>query len=283
MVEDVLLYYAEIFPKLKKFLKNREIATKTYLKDIEFMKRGSHDGPLFIDELIKNVNKKFLDLRKGESHLKEVRDKLNKKQVQIWEYFVPRKLIELHYATNHEYPNKPLDRIYFDIDRKNIPAEKAQIVALKLIETIRKDKSFKLKYKIFVMWTGTSFHVYLLLKKKISHSFYEKNIHASLRNQEASFTGRWAMKVNKELKNIKVVASHEKKYGVINIDPSQSPSGKMARCPLSLYIKRYNKISGVAIPLSIDDLKDKDLVKKLRNYNKEKVLNNLSILSRKLP
>ncbi len=282
MTEDVLLYYQEVFPKLKKFLKGREIATKIYLKDVELLKRGSHDQPLYIDELIKNINKKFLELRKN-NHLKEVRSKLNKTQIKIWEYFVPRKLIELHYAINHEHPNKSLDRINFDIDRTNIPAEKAQVVALKLIETIKKDNSFKLKYKIFPMWTGNSFHVCLLLNKKISHSYYEKYIRAELHNHEESFTNKWAKKINKQLRNIKVIAGHEKRLDYINIDPSQSPSGKITRAPFSLYIKEYNKISGVAIPLTIDELKDKNLVKKLRSFNKEKVLKNLDSLAKKIP
>lgn len=283
MSEDVIFYYSEVFPKLKKFLKNHEIATKTYLKDIEFMKRGSHEPPLYIDELIKNINKKFLELRKGESHLKDIRNKLNKTQIKIWEYFVPRKLIELHYALNKEHPNKPIDRICFDIDRKNLPAEKAQVVALKLIETIKKDSSFNLKYKFFPMWTGNSFHIYLFLNKKIPHSFYEKYIHAELKNSKESFTNKWAKKINQELKNIKVIAGHEKKENYINIDPSLTPSGKISRSPFSLYIKKYNKISGISIPLTIDELKDKNLINKLRSYNKEKVLKNLNDLSKKLP
>jgi len=283
MSEDVIFYYSEIFPKLKDFLKNREIATKTYLKDIEILKRGSNDPPLYIDELIKNINKKFLELRKGDSHLKDIRAKLNKAQIKIWEYFVPRKLIELHYAVNHEHPKKPLDRICFDIDRKNLPAEKAQLVSLKLIEKIQRDKSFKLKYKIFPMWTGNSFHVYLFLNKKISHSFYQKYIHSELNNSKDSYTNKWAQQISKELKNIKVIAGHEKKQDFINIDPSLSPSGKISRSPFSLYVKNYNKVSGIAIPLAIDELKDKDLIKKLRSYDKEKVLKNLEALSKKLP
>jgi len=284
MPQDVIFYYSKVFPKLRKFLEDREIATITYLKDTTIVKRGSHDSPLHINELIKGINKKFLNLRKGrEVHLKDVRSELTKQQIKIWEYFVPRKLITLHYAVNYEHPNKPLKRIYFDIDRENIPAEKAQLVALKLIETIKKDKTFKLKYKIFPMWTGNSFHVYLLLKKAVPHSFYEKHIHTELHNQEATFTGRWAQKINKELKNIKVIAGHEKKPGYINIDPSQSPSGKIARCPFSLYVKSYSSIKGIALPLSIQDLKNKNLVNKLRSYTPEKVIKEINQLAKKLP
>jgi len=283
MSEDVISYYSEVFPKLKKFLKNREIATKTYLKDMDFIKRGSHEPPLYINELIKNVNKKFIELREGDSHLKDVKSKLNKTQIKIWEYFVPRRLIALHYAVNKEHPNKPIDRICFDIDRKNLPAEKAQVVALKLIETIKKDSSFNLKYKVFTMWTGNSFHIYLFLNKKIPPSYYVRYIHAELNNSKDSFTNKWATQINKELKTIKVIAGHEKKEGFINIDPSLTPSGKISRCPFSLYIKKYNKISGISLPLSIDELQDKNLINKLRSYNKEKVLKNLDYLSKKIP
>ena len=283
MQKDVISYYARVFPKLKKFLKKREMATITSLERTEIVKRGSHDKPLYINEVIKGLNKKFLELRKGDSHLKDIKPRLTKNQINIWNYFVPRKLIELHYAVNQEHPNRPLQRIYFDIDRLDIPAEKAQLVAIKLIETIKKDSSFRLKYKIFPMWTGNSFHIYLLLNNEISRSFYENNIHVDINKPKASFTGRWAIKINRELKNIKVVPGHERKTGFITIDPSQSPSGKIARCPFSLYIKGHSTIKGIALPLTIQDLKNKNLIKELRTYTMEKVIKNLNKLAKKLP
>lgn len=283
MPQDVIFYYERVFPKLKKFLKNREIATKTYLKNLDIIKRGSNSPPLYIEALIKGVDKKFLNLRKGNSHLKEVKQKLTKNQINIWNYFVPRKLIELHYAVNHEHQNKPLQRLFFDIDRLDVPAEKAQLVAQKLIEAIQKDKTFKFKKKIFPLWTGNSFHLYIFLKKQLPHSFYEKCIHVNTKNPEASFTGKWAKKINKEIKTVKISAGHEKKKGHIIIDPSLSPSGKIARCPFSLYIKSYSKIKGVAIPLSIKDMYKKSLIKELREYTPEKVINNINKLSKNLP
>ena len=72
MTQDVIFYYRKIFPKLRKFLQEREIATKTMLKEVEIVKRGSNSPPLYIDELIKGVNDKFLNLRK-ENHLKDVK------------------------------------------------------------------------------------------------------------------------------------------------------------------------------------------------------------------
>ncbi len=283
MLPDVMFYYAKVFPKLKYFLRKRELATIIKLKDIEIVKRGSHEQPLFIDELIKYVNKKFLSLRYPNVHLKDVEKKLNKVQRKIWHYFVPGKLIELHYAVNHEHPNKPLDRIYFDIDRKNIPAEKAQRVALQFIETIENDASFTLKHRIFPMWTGNSFHVYLLLQKSISHSFYEKYFHINISNPGSSFSEKWISDVDKILSNTNVVAGHIKKKQCIIIDPSQSPSGKIGRCPFSLYVKNYSIISGIALPLTVTDLKNKNLVEELRRYTIEKVIKNLDVLAHRLP
>ena len=75
MPQDVIHYYDKVFPKLKGFLKNKEIATIMKLKDTEIVRRGSNHPPLFIKDLIKNVNKNFLNLRKGNTHLKEVESK----------------------------------------------------------------------------------------------------------------------------------------------------------------------------------------------------------------
>ena len=281
MTQDVITYYRTVFPKLRKFLQKREIATKTMLKDFEIVKRGSNSPPLYIDELSKGVNEKFLSVRKENIHLKDVKHTLTKTQIKIWEYLVPRKLVELHYATNQEHPNKPLTRIVFDIDRKEIPAEKAQVVAVKLIEQIQKDKTFPIKYKIFPLWTGNSFHIYLLLNKPVTHEFYEKKIHVDQNNPEESFTGKWIKAI--KIKGIKVAPSHEKKKGVINIDPSQSPSGKITRAPFSIYTKSASTIKGIALPLTLEDLKKKNLIKELRSYTTEKVIKNIDKLSKKIP
>ncbi len=282
MPQDVIFYYAKVFPKLKEFLGKREIATKTKLKDFEVLKRGSNKEPLYIDELVKGVNKKFLELRKGNTHLKDVREKLTKTQIKIWEYFVPRKLIEMHYAVNHEGKNKPLWRIYFDIDRKDLPAEKAQKVALALIKIIIKDKTFNKFNKIFPLWTGNSFHIYVLLKKPISHAYYEKYIHIDPKNPESSFTGRWIKQINMEFKEIAVSGGHEKEKGRIIIDPSQSPSGKIGRAPFSLYIKNYSSPGGYALPLSINDLENRNLIKELRSYTQEEIIRNIDNLAKNL-
>ena len=94
---DVLPYYAAIAPYLKKFLKGKEIATKIRLPNFFFLKRGSKEKPLYIEDF-SAVNEKMLKLRKVD--LKTARQELNEKQILIWEYFVPRKLMDFFYATN---------------------------------------------------------------------------------------------------------------------------------------------------------------------------------------
>jgi len=281
---EVLLYYGIVATKLKKFLHGKEIAAKNWIPK-GFMpyliKRGSKLEPLHVEEF-NDITPQFLEIRGKIENLKDARAKLTKTQAKIWEYFLPRKLSDFFYATNSEGPGKELDKIFYDIDRKGESASNAQIVASKLIETIKKDKDFKQDYEIFVMWTGSSFHVYLMLKQKITNSFYNKEIHFSKDKPLESFTGRWANKIKQET-NIKVIGGHEKKLGYINIDPSQSPSGKLARCPFSLHMRTAREIDGIAIPLKQEMLKDKNLIKKLEAYTPEKVIAELDKLAKNLP
>jgi len=281
---EVLLYYGIVATKLKKFLHGKEIAAKNWIPKgflPYLIKRGSKSPPLFIEEF-SDVVPKFLETRGKIENLKDARAEITKTQSKIWDYFLPRKLSDFFYATNSEGAGKELERIFYDIDRKGQSVENAQIVASKFIETIKKDKSFRLKYKIFVMWTGSSFHVYLMLKQKITSSFYNKEIHFSKDKPLESFTGRWAEKIKHEA-GIKVIGGHEKKPGYINIDPSQSPSGKLARCPFSLHMRTARDIDGVAIPLKEEMLKDKNLIKKLKAYTPEKVITELDKLAENLP
>ncbi len=280
---DTLLYYSIVSEELKKFLKNKEIATKTHITStIFFLKRGSKDEPIFIEEIPKAVTKKFLELRKFD--LKNAREKLTKQEQKVWSYFVPRKLINLFYATNNEGQGKDIERIFFDIDRSNLSQKSTQKVALALVEEIQQDQDFnkKFKFEIFPMYTGSSFHVYLLLKNKISNSIYNKEISFSKDSPLESFTGRFCNNI-KEKTKINVSGGHEKKSNFINIDPSQTPSGKLARAPFSLHMKSPNEVNGIAIPLSINDLKDKNLINKLKSYTPEKVIKDLNNLSKKLP
>jgi hypothetical protein len=282
---DVLLFYAIASTKLKDFLKGKELATKVWLPTgnlPSFLNRGSKKEPLYIEEMAE-VDEDFLALRKA--HLDEVRNKLNKTQQKIWEYFPPRKLMDFFYATNGEAPGKPIDRIFFDIDRgENVTSDHARQVADVLAnEVIPKDPNLPTQKEPFVMWTGSSFHIYLFLKKKEPNEFYVKNFQYSKNSPDATFTGRWAKIVREETK-LNVGGGHEKEKDRINIDPSQTPSGKLARVPLSsLHMKDAKTVDGVSIPVERKMLKKSDLVERLREYNPAKVIKELDSLAKLLP
>src|SRR3989338_691405 len=126
---DVLYYYAVVAEKLEKFLKGKELAVKVLLpKGIPFfLKRGSNSPPLYAKDL-REVNEKVLKLR-AKHGLSEVKSQLIGKQALIWEYFVPRKLIDFFYACNKEGQGKLIERIFIDIDKgKEIKSEIAQKV-----------------------------------------------------------------------------------------------------------------------------------------------------------
>lgn len=269
---DILNYYSRISPLLEKFLKGKKIAAKIHLKDFYFIKRGNKLKPLYV-EYFKQVDENMLKLRKF--HLKQVREKLTKKQELIWDYFPPRKLVQFFYATNDEGIKKPIERIFIDIDRKNLSSEQAQKVCLNLLEEIKKDEKFNklLKYKIFLMWTGSSFHVYLLLNKKINSEFYKKYLSYS-NKKEYNFLNKWAEDIEKKTK-IKVEVGHKKEKDMIILDSNNTPSGKLARTPFSLHLKNYKEIDGVAVPITENELKDKNLVKKLKKLTPEKIIKNL--------
>jgi len=277
---DILYYYVKVSKILDNFLKSREIATKTVIKDFFFLKRGSNSRPLFI-EYLKEVDEKMLKLR-AENHLDQVKDKLNKKQILIWQYFVPRKFMNFFYATNKEGVGKAMDRIFIDIDRRKQTAEDARKVAFALINIIKKDKEFnkKLKYRIVVLWTGNSFHVLLLLKNKINLEFYSKYLSYGKKKSE-SFIVKWAEEASRDT-GISVSAGHEKSDKFIILDSSNTPSGKLGRVPFSLHVKNSEEYDGICVPVSSSALGDKNLINKLNSLTPEKVLKNLDSYKRLL-
>ncbi len=286
---DVLLLYGLAGEKLKKFLRGKELASKVWLPkgNIKyFLNRGSKKPPLFIDDFVRAITPEFLELRSGH-HLKEVESEITENQKLVWSYFPPRKLIDFFYATNSEGAGKPIDRVFFDIDRgKDTSPENAGNVTKLLCEKIRKDKELeKLTGKAdpFVSWTGNSFHVYIMLGKPRPNSFYEKNFMFSKNDPLASFTGRWAGQIKNELK-INVAGGHEKLPNVISIDPSQTPSGKLARVPLgSLHMEDAGTIDGISIPVTEKMLDDSDLTKKLKELKPKYVIDNPDKLEERLP
>lgn len=284
---DVLLYYGIVAEKLKKYLAGKEVAAKNWLGKKGLMpyliKRGSKLAPLYIEEF-NEITPEFLELRLKLRNLKFAVGKINKTQAKLWEYFIPRHLSDLLYACNNEGAKKPIERLFFDIDRGDVKAEDAQKAAARLVDVINADDAFwkLVKGELFLMWTGGSFHAYVFLKKKIPVSVYDSYIAYSKNDPLASFTGRWAKKINDELK-IKVIGGHEKQKGMINIDPSQTPSGKLSRAPFSLHMKDENTVDGVALPLSLDMVKGKSLINELRKYNPRRVISELNELSKRLP
>jgi len=286
---DCLLYYTIICQKLQKYLQTKTLATKTWLPKANipnFIRRASKDKPLFADNVSMNVTLDFIKLR-SESEKSEVINDLTIDESLIWTYFVPRKYIELFYSTNGEGKGNDIDRIFFDIDRgENISAKQAQKVAQLLIEEITSDNKLRKLVnfdKPFCYWTGKSFHIYLFLEESVKNSFYNENISFSSKNPENSFTEKWAKRIDEQL-DFKVVASHERNNNTINIDPSQTPSGKLSRIPLgALHMADSKTIDGVSVPLTDDQLEDKQLTDNLMKFQPLDIIKNISIFTNNLP
>lgn len=269
---DCLSYYRKVFPRIKNFLGDREIATKIYLgKNVDFIvKRGSKDPALFVSDL--KISDRFLKLRKA-GDLDGVRVKLNKKEILIWHYFVPRKLIEMHYACNGEGQGREINRIFIDIDKGDkVSYEDYLRIVQELVNRIKSDNELKklIKFKIFIVWTGKSFHVYLLLGKKVSHSFYERYFSFN----EGTFTTKWARIISEKTK-IEVRAHHERIKDEIILDSSGTPSGKLARCPYSLHISKSGELNGVSVPVKEKELFDNTIIDKLINLAPDGVIKRL--------
>ena len=270
---DVLPYYSKISLSIKNFLKGKKIASKIHLPNFFFLRRGSDLKPLYIEDM-KCVDNKMLSLRGA--HLKDVRNKLSEKQALVWTYFPPRKLSQFFYATNDEGVGKPIERIFIDIDRRKHSADEARIVALNLVDIIKSDIEFNRLIKInkiVILWTGGSFHVYLLLSKPINLDFYSKYLSYG-EKKEDSFIMKWANKISEKTK-IPVEGGHEKSEKCIILDSSNTPSGKLARAPFSLHIKDWKNIDGVCVPVSVNELSNKNLIKKLQKLTPDIVLRNL--------
>lgn len=276
---DCLSYYNCIFKKksafLKKFLGGREIATKIYLPEYQegdfIVKRGSKETPLYISELLKNDRKKFMSLRKADD-LKDVRDRLNSRQEKIWHYFVPRKKVEMHYALNKE-KGRDIDRILIDIDHGGgYSEEDARKVVFRLRKEIKNDNELKeilnknkqkeRKIKTQVLWTGSGFHIYIMLPDKKKSSFYKKHFSWGKKTRK-TFIEKWAEAVSKST-GFKIEAGHERKKNKIVLDTSGTPPGKLARCPYSLNLNSEGELEGICVPLEDKGIEDPKIVKKLR-------------------
>ncbi|MGB9577531.1 MAG: hypothetical protein ACP5O3_03210 [Candidatus Micrarchaeia archaeon] len=290
---ETLLFYACVAPSLSRFLKGKLLAAKNWLPRgaMPFLiKRGSKEAPLSVEELIEAVDLRFLEVRRTAEHLEDAKTSLSEAQRKVWSYFLPRKLNDFFYATNGESPGQQLDRVFFDLDRgAGVTAEQARQAASAFVEVVSGDEEFGEQAGElvcggpFACWTGSSFHVYLFFKKPQPNSVYEQLFQYSKNDPLASFSGRWAAAVAKQTK-LRVAGGHEKVAGVITIDPSQTPSGKLCRVPLgSLHLKDAVTVDGVSLPLALDELRDAKFVAELQEYSPRRLLEELNKWEKKLP
>ncbi len=283
---DVLPYYSFVSSALSEFLRGKELASKIWIPDGPLiLKRGSKLEPLFIDEM-KTLAGDISFFQERAKHLSEVRDAIGKVHVKVWNYFPPRKLADFYYATNCEGKNKPIERIFFDIDRgKQMTAEQARIVALAFLDELELDEKFAElvgRFKTFIMWTGNSFHIYVFPERALPPNFYERYLSYSKTTPSLfNVLNGWVRRIRQKT-GINVVGGHEKGQDRIVIDPSQTPSGKLARCPFSLHMKDARTVDGVALPLSRDMLEDKNIVEFLQKQTPRNVVENLEEWERNL-
>lgn len=282
---EVLLYYGIVAEELEEFLKGKELASRNWIKrNYSIIKRGSKLEPLYVNDLVNEVTTEFLKIRNEDKSLKKAKDKLNSKQQLIWDYFLPRKFSDLFYAFNHEGGGKPIENIFYDIDiGKGRDTEDSLKVTREFVEILKQEAEEKIgKLKIWVCWTGASFHIYLFLKEKRPHEFYEEKIKFSNNTPAETLTEKWIQKLKKRLR-VPVIGGHEEVKDKINIDPSQTPSGKLDRAPFSLHVAKTGEVDGVSVPLELKELREPGLIKKLKSYTPRKVLKDIGSLGKKLP
>jgi len=290
---ETLLFYACVAPSASRFTREREIAAKNWIPKgpMPFLiKRGSKEPPLTAKQLGEAVTREFLETRSRIEHLKDARGKITKEQENVWNYFLPRKLADFFYATNGETPGRQIERVFFDIDRgTRMSVAQAQEAAAEFVAEIEGDADFKkspegkaVRGAPFVAWTGSSFHVYLLFKAPQPARVYDSAFQYSKNEPEANWTGKWVGRMRKNL-SFKIAGGHEKLADAIIVDPSQTPSGKLARSPFSLHMKDARTVDGVSVPLEAKRLREKGLEKELRGLTPRSVLGDLASLSRLLP
>ena len=291
---ETLLVYACVAPHASRFVGGKEIAAKNWIPKgpMPFLiKRGSREPPLTADGLAKAVTRDFLETRSKIEHLKDARGKITKQQETVWNYFLPRKLADFFYAANGETPGRSIDRVFFDLDRgAKMSVSQAREAAAAFVEAIEDDADFwksaegkNVRGAPFVAWTGSSFHVYLFFAKPQPARIYDEAFQYSKNEPEANFTGRWVAALRKKV-GFKVSGGHEKIADAIIVDPSQTPSGKLARVPLgSLHMKDAKTVNGVSVPLEAKRLSEKSLEKELLALTPHAVLENLAEYARLLP
>lgn len=282
---DVALLYALAADAMQDYLGDRELSGKIHIPDgPTLLKRGSKLPPLTAKQLASAVDQDFLELRKEPGHLEDARDQISEDQERVWKYFYPRKYAEFLYATNHEGEGKPIDRIFFDIDRGDgKSAEDALTVTRAFVEYLEDDDVAQdITKKMLIKWTGASFHVELLMNGSKPAFFYNNEIFASKNSNPDTVTER-AVNHLEDVMDIRVVGTHEKTSGAITIDPSQTPSGKLNRVPLgSLHMADAETVDGISVPLTKDELFDDGVLDMVQSYTPETVVEDMDELKEKL-
>ena len=248
---DTILYYGLIAPYLRNYLRGRELATKIWLfkgslKAI--VKRGSSEEPLYIDDLASSVTSDLLAAREKYGELHTARPYITDKQELAWKYFVPRRLIGFHYATNREGEGREITRVFLDLDRGyGISASDALDAAIALVSVMQSDDKYDQYFKRepFIAWTGSSFHVMLTLRSTQPAGFYSFHLEAS-GGSNVSMVEQCADQVNGRVQ-FKVVAG-----------------------------------DGVSLPLTADML-HRDLLPGLESYTPEKIIEDIRELAARLP
>lgn len=176
-----------------------------------------------------------------------------------------------------------IDRIFIDIDRQTNSADDARKVVRELIKIFSSDKQFTklISYKTVILRTGSSFHIYLLLKKPIDHIFYDTYLSYG-KGKEDSFPTKRAKQVSEATK-LNIIAGHERRKGAIILDTSNTPPGKLARCPFSLHIKDFKTIDGITVPVSQEELDDPKLISKLQKLTPEMIRKDIERYKKLLP
>ncbi len=284
---DVLPYYSVISSFLTDFLRKKELASKVWIPHGPLiLKRGSKLQPIYVDELSRLSSDLGFFEEKRKMHLSDARGSIDELQDRAWNYFPPRKLADFYYATNGEGKNKPIERIFFDIDRGlGISAEDARLVTKAFVEELESNDELSSKigsFRTFVMWTGHSFHVYVFPNKNLDPDFYRRYLSYSKSVPSLFNLLEEMVKKVREKTRLNMVGGHEKGEGRVVIDPSQTPSGKLARCPFSLHMKDAKHVDGVALPLARDMLDDSNIVDDLKKQNPDSVIENLKWWARNL-
>jgi len=97
--------------------------------------------------------------------------------------------------------------------------------------------------------------------------------------RDKGFTAKWLQYVSQRTQ-VNVIGGHEKKPGSITVDPSQTPSGKLARSPLgSFHMSDHETVDGVSIPIEISRLNDPNLTDSLREYTPKQLIREMSQFS----